>query len=90
MRSGMSDRSTLRRLVDLPAVADLERRAVMKREFAEPEARMGFPELDDCSRTLFGLTADEAQSAPRPPGWDGMETQPIPSRYSPSRTPGGT
>jgi hypothetical protein len=78
MRSGMSTRPALRRLVDLPGVADLEFRALMKREFAEPEARTEFPELDDCSRALFGLTADEAQAAPRPRGWDGIETQPIP------------
>ena len=67
----------LRRLIDLPGVKDLEFRAVMKREFAEPEARAEFPELDDCSRALFGLTADEAQAAPRPEGWDGAETLPV-------------
>jgi hypothetical protein len=74
---GMSGRSPLRRLVDLPGVADLEFKAVMKRELAEPEARAAFPELDECSRALFGITADEAQAAPRPAGWDGIETQPI-------------
>ena len=65
----------LRRLIDLPGVADLEFRAVMKREFAEPEARAEFPELDACSRAVFGLTADEAEATPRPAGWDGVETQ---------------
>lgn len=65
----------LRRLIDLPGVADLEFRAVMKREFAEPEARAEFPELDACSRAIFGLTADEAEETPRPAGWDGVETQ---------------
>ncbi|MFL5295923.1 MAG: hypothetical protein ACJ798_06025 [Phenylobacterium sp.] len=73
----MSARPPLRRLIDLPGVADLEFRAVMKREFAEPEARAEFPELDACSRALFGLTADEAEAAPRPAGWDAIETQPI-------------
>ena len=53
----------LRRLIDLPGVADLEYRALLKREFAEPEARAEHPELDACSRANFGLTADEA-------GWD--------------------
>lgn len=77
MRYRMSGRSTLRRLVDLPGVADLEFRAVIKRELAEPEARTEFPELDDCSRALFGITADEAQAAPRPAGWDGIETLPL-------------
>jgi hypothetical protein len=73
----MTSRPTLRRLIDLPGVADLEFKAVMKREFAEPEARAEFPELDDCSRALFGLTADEAEAVVRPADWDGIETQPI-------------
>jgi hypothetical protein len=76
----MSSRPALRRLIDLPGVADLEFKAVMKREFAEPEARTEFPELDDCSRALFGLTADEAEAAARPANWDGIETQPIPKQ----------
>lgn len=73
----MSSRPALRRLIDLPGVADLEFKAVMKREFAEPEARAEFPELDECSRALFGLTADEAEAVARPADWDGIETQPI-------------
>jgi hypothetical protein len=73
----MSGRPVLRRLIDLPGVADLEFRAVMKREFAEPQARAEFPELDDCSRGLFGLTADEAEAVARPADWDGIDTQPI-------------
>jgi hypothetical protein len=72
----MSNRPALRRLIDLPGVADLEFKAVMKREFAEAEARTEFPELDDCSRALFGLTADEAAAVARPVDWDGIETQP--------------
>lgn len=67
----------LRRLVDLPGVADLEFRAVMKRDFAEPEARAEHPEIDACSKELFGLTADEAEAVPRPEGWDGAETLPV-------------
>lgn len=73
----MFNRSALRRLIDLPGVADLEFKAVMKRDFAEPEARAEFPELDACSRSLFGLTADEAEAVARPAGWDGIETQPV-------------
>jgi hypothetical protein len=76
----MSSRPALRRLIDLPGLADLEFRAVMKRDFAEPEARIDFPELDACSRALFGLTADEAEAAPRPAGWDGVETWPVPKQ----------
>ena len=63
----------LRRLIDLPGVSDLEYRAILKRDFAEPEARAEFPEIDACTTALFGLTADEAEAAPRPPGWDDIE-----------------
>ena len=63
----------LRRLIDLPGVNDLEYRAILKRDFAEPEARAEFPEIDACTTALFGLTADEAEATPRPPGWDDIE-----------------
>ena len=68
---------TLRRLMALPGVAQLEFKAVMKREFAEPEARAEHPEIDSCSKTLFGLTAEEADAVARPAGWDGIETRPV-------------
>ena len=73
----MTGKTPLRRLRDLPGVADLEYRAVLKREFAEPEARAEFPEIDVCSTALFGLTADEAEAVERPAGWDGVETKPM-------------
>jgi hypothetical protein len=63
----------LRRLIDLPGVDALEYRALLKREFAEPEARAAFPEIDACATALFGLTADEAEALPRPSGWDDIE-----------------
>lgn len=63
----------LRRLIDLPGVKDLEYRAILKREFAEPEARAEFPEIDACARALFGLTAGEAEAVARPRGWDDIE-----------------
>ena len=68
----------LRRLIDLPGVKDLEFRAVMKRDFAEPEARAEFPEIDACSTSIFGLTADEAEDAPRPADWDHIEAKAVP------------
>jgi hypothetical protein len=72
------DRPTaLRRLIDLPGLADLEYRALLKREFAEPEARAEHPEIDACSQKNFGLTADEAEAHPRPAGWDGAERLPV-------------
>jgi hypothetical protein len=54
-------------------VNDLEYRAILKRDFAEPEARAEFPEIDACATALFGLTADEAEAVPRPSGWDDIE-----------------
>ena len=68
----------LRRLIDLPGVKDLEFRAVMKRDFAEPEARAEFPEIDTCSTAIFGLTADDAEDAPRPADWDHIEAKAVP------------
>jgi len=67
----------LRRLIDLPGVADLEYRALLKREFAEPEARAEHPEIDDCSLKNFGLTAGQAEDHARPSGWDGIERRPL-------------
>lgn len=67
----------LRRLIDLPGVADLELKALMKREFAEPEARAQHPEIDACSVEHFGITVDDAEAAQRPVGWDGIERQPV-------------
>ncbi len=56
---------------------DLELKALMKPAYAQPESRADFPEIDELSRKLFGLTADEAEDIPRPAGWDGIEHQPI-------------
>ncbi len=63
----------LRRLIDLPGVKDLEYRALLKRDFAEPEARADYPEIDACTTALFGLTADEAEAVERPAGWEDIE-----------------
>jgi hypothetical protein len=73
----MSERPKLRRLFDLPGISDLEFKAIMKRDFAEPEARVEDPALDEVSRALFGLTADEADEAARPDDWDHIETKPV-------------
>jgi cytochrome P450 len=62
-----------RRLIDLPGVDALEYRAILKREFAEPQARAAFPEIDACVKALFGLTADEAEAVLRPADWDDIE-----------------
>lgn len=74
----MSSTAPLRRLIDLPGINDLEYRAILKRDFAEPEARAEFPELDACSTAIFGLTADEAEAHPRPADWDDIEVKAVP------------
>ena len=78
----MSRQTPLRRLIDLPGVKDLEFRAVMKRDFAEPEARAEFPEIDACSTAIFGLTADEAEDTPRPADWDHIESKAVPAQVA--------
>lgn len=67
---------TLRRLIDLPGVADLEFKAVMSRDFAEPEARAEHPELNEVSLKLFGLTADEAEAVEPPDGFSPVDHRP--------------
>lgn len=72
----MNRPTSLRRLIELPGVDALEYRAILKRDFAAPEARAEFPEIDACTVALFGLTADAAEAAPKPVGWDGIEQEP--------------
>jgi hypothetical protein len=73
----MNAHPKLRRLIELPGVAALEHRALMKPHYASPEARAEFPEIDACSTSLFGLTADQAEDVPRPDGWDRIERRPV-------------
>jgi hypothetical protein len=70
-------KASLRRLIDLPGVRDLEGKALMNSRYADADARGQFGEIDDCSRALFGLTADEADDTPRPDGWDRIERKPL-------------
>ena len=72
----MPSKPTLRRLLDLPGIADLEDKALMKPRYADVDARTEFPEIDACSIAVFGLTADEADDIDRPEGWDGIERRP--------------
>ncbi len=65
----------LRRLIELPGVDALEYQAILKRDFAEPEARAEHPEIDACVSALFGLTADEAEAVARPDDWDDIEVK---------------
>ena len=70
-------KTTLRRLIDLPGVRALEAKALMNSRYADADARDQFSEIDDCSRAIFGLTADEADDVPRPEGWDRIERKPV-------------
>ncbi|MDR3509315.1 MAG: hypothetical protein P4L64_15580 [Caulobacteraceae bacterium] len=72
----MQSPSKLRRLIDLPGLRELEGKALMNSRLADADARMNFPELDEVSRAIFGLTADEAEDAPRPADWDRIDRRP--------------
>jgi hypothetical protein len=69
--------NSLRRLIDLPGVADLEYKALMKPAYAQIEGRAEFPEIDAVSMELFGITADQADEVERPAGWDGIDSQSV-------------
>lgn len=62
-----------RRLIDLPGVADLETKALMKPGYADPSRRDEFPEVDQVLVAVFGLSAEQAEDAARPEDWDGIE-----------------
>jgi hypothetical protein len=70
-------RSTLKRLIDLPGIRALEGKALMNSRYADADARDQFAEIDECSRAIFGLTADEADDVARPEGWDRIERKPV-------------
>ncbi len=72
----MPDTRPIRRLIDLPGMKDLEFKALMKPRYAEAESRAEFPEIDQVSRDIFGLTTDEAEAVPDPDGWDGIDARP--------------
>jgi hypothetical protein len=55
----MSEKQPLRRLIDLPGMADLETKALMNPRFSDDDARENFPEIDEASRENFGITADD-------------------------------
>jgi len=61
---------SLRRLIDLPGIDDLEMKALMKPGHADPDRRDEFPEIDETARAAFGLSPDEADAVARPDDWD--------------------
>jgi hypothetical protein len=64
---------TLKRLIDLPGVRDLEHKALMKPRMGDIDARPEFPEIDEVIAANFGLTADQADDIERPAGWDRID-----------------
>jgi hypothetical protein len=69
----MASAPALQRLLDLPGVADLEYKALLKPAYADPDNRAAFPEVDACTRALFGLTGEEVEAAARPADFDEIE-----------------
>ena len=65
---------TLRRLIDLPGVDDLELKALMKPRVADPDERHEFPEVEAAVQAVFKLTPDEAEAVALPADWDGIWT----------------
>lgn len=71
----MSERPRLRRLIDLPGMAELEFAAVMNPRMAEADARADFPDIDTVCRVNFGITPDEADAVVDPEGWDNIDAK---------------
>jgi hypothetical protein len=63
----------LRRLVELPGVAELEYKALLKPAYAAPENRADYPEIDACTKAIFDLTGNEVEAAARPADLDDIE-----------------
>ena len=66
----------MRRLIDLPGIADLEYRALLKPRMADLDARPDYPEIDEACVGAFGISAEAAEGVARPAGWDGIEDKP--------------
>lgn len=64
-----------RRLIELPAIAELEYKALLKSRMADLGAEAEFPEIDEAARAAFGLSVTEADAVERPAGWDKIETK---------------
>lgn len=84
----MAKTPSLRRLIDLPGVRELEHKALMNPRYGDADARYNFPEIDETSTALFGLTGDEADEAPRPEGWDRIERKPVRDQITAFETEG--
>jgi hypothetical protein len=66
----------MRRLIDLPGIADLEAQALMKPRMADLGAEAEYPVIDEVCAKAFGLTVAQADAIDRPAGWDNIENKP--------------
>ena len=65
----------MRRLIDLPGIADLEGEALMKPRMADLGAEAEYPIIDEVCLKAFGLTVAQADAIDRPAGWDNIENK---------------
>jgi len=72
----------MRRLIDLPGIADLEGEALMKPRMADLGAEAEYPVIDEVCLKAFGLTVAQADAFPRPEGWDNIENKSTPVQVS--------
>jgi hypothetical protein len=72
----------MRRLIDLPGIADLEGEALMKPRMADLGAEAEYPVIDEVCLKAFGLTVAAAEALDRPDGWDNIENKAIPVQIS--------
>jgi hypothetical protein len=66
----------MRRLIDLPGIADLEAQTLMKPRMADLGAEAEYPVIDEVCARAFGLTVAQADAIERPAGWDNIENKP--------------
>lgn len=67
----------MRRLIDLPGIADLEAQALMKPRMADLGAEGDYPAIDEACLKAFGLTVAQADEIERPAGWDNIENKAV-------------
>ncbi len=67
----------MRRLIDLPGIADLESQALMKPRMADLGAEADYPAIDEACLKAFGLTVAQADEIERPAGWDNIENKAV-------------
>ena len=67
----------MRRLIELPGIADLETKALMKPRMADLGSEFEFPEIDAACLQAFGISVTAADTIARPDGWDNIEAKSV-------------